>query len=381
MIATKQRKYWLDTMIKIAEPVLSSLAQRKLKEKLPTEFNSHRSQFAYLEAFGRLACGIAPWIELNDLKGEEEQLRSKYEQLMMDSLDAATDPNSPDYMDFITKGQPLVDTAFLAHALLRAPNNITAKLDDRVRNNLISAFKKTRKTANCSNNWLFFSAMVEAGLYLLGDQEYDKMRIGFAIHLFKIWYKGDGIYGDGKDFHWDYYNSFVIQPMQVDLIKLFEQDSPHYAELKPIILNRAQRYATILERFIAPDGTYPAIGRSLTYRFGAFQLLSQVALQQFLDEQLQPSQVRCALTAVIQRIMEAPGNFDENGWLRPGLYGYQPGLAEGYINTGSLYLCAAVFLPLGLSPENEFWSAPNAKWTAQKIVSGEDIEADHAIND
>jgi hypothetical protein len=55
--------------------------------------------------------------------------------------------------------------------------------------------------------------MVEAGLYLLGDQEYDKMRIGFAIHLFKIWYKGDGIYGDGKDFHWDYYNSFVIQPM------------------------------------------------------------------------------------------------------------------------------------------------------------------------
>jgi hypothetical protein len=136
-----------------------------------------------------------------------------------------------------------------------------------------------------------------------------------------------------------------------------------------------------LERFIAPDGTYPAIGRSLTYRFGAFQLLSQVALQQFLDEQLQPSQVRCALTAVIQRIMEAPGNFDENGWLRPGLYVYQPGLAEGYINTGSLYLCAAVFLPLGLSPENEFWSAPNAKWTAQKIVSGEDIEADHAIND
>ncbi|MDF2722310.1 MAG: hypothetical protein K0Q59_1985, partial [Paenibacillus sp.] len=175
-------------------------------------------------------------------------------------------------------------------------------------------------------------------------------------------------------------NSFVIQPMYVDLIRMFEQDSPAYGKLKPIVEKRAERHASILERFIAADGTYPLIGRSITYRFGAFQLLSQAALQHFLENGVRPAQVRCALTAVIQRIMQAPGNFDDNGWLRPGVYGYQPSLAESYINTGSLYLCAAVFLPLGLPPEDEFWAAPDAPWTAVKITRGEDVPADHAIH-
>ena len=32
------------------------------------------------------------------------------------------------------------------------------------------------------------------------------------------WYKGDGVYGDGPPFHWDYYNSFVIQPMLLNIL-------------------------------------------------------------------------------------------------------------------------------------------------------------------
>ncbi|MEY4917589.1 MAG: hypothetical protein RL616_1502, partial [Verrucomicrobiota bacterium] len=36
--------------------------------------------------------------------------------------------------------------------------------------------------------------------------------------------------------------------------------------------------------------------------------------------------------------------------------------------------------PLGLPPTDEFWSAPAAKWTAQKIWSGENLPADHALN-
>lgn len=32
------------------------------------------------------------------------------------------------------------------------------------------------------------------------------------------WYKGDGWYGDGPDFHFDYYNSFVIQPMIIQVL-------------------------------------------------------------------------------------------------------------------------------------------------------------------
>lgn len=380
MTGTKHRKYWLDTMLQIGNPVLDALSQRKLKERLPAEFHGDRSKFAYLEAFARLACGMAPWLELEGLEGEEEKLRAHYAVLMLECIDAAVDPSSPDYMDFKSEGQPLVDAAFLAHALVRAPKQLAGRLNARVKVNLITALKQTRRTAPSGSNWLLFSAMVEAALYILNDPEYDRMRVGYAIHMFMDWYKGDGIYGDGKDFHWDYYNSFVIQPMLVDVVTLFERESEQYSQLRPLILERAQRYATVLERMIAPDGTYPFIGRSIVYRFGAFQLLSQAALQHFLEESLSPSQVRCALTAVITRTMEFPGNLDENGWLRPGVYGYQPELAESYINTGSLYLCAFVFLPLGLLPSDPFWAGAELKWTAQRIAAGEDVMRDHALS-
>jgi len=56
-------------------------------------------------------------------------------------------------------------------------------------------------------------------------------------------------------------------------------------------------------------------------------------------------------------------------------------LGEEYISTGSLYLCSAGLLPLGLPPEDEFWSAPPAPWTSQKLWSGVDLPADHALAD
>jgi hypothetical protein len=45
-----------------------------------------------------------------------------------------------------------------------------------------------------------------------------------------------------------------------------------------------------------------------------------------------------------------------------------------------LYLCTAAFLPLGLKPEDEFWSAPDAPWSAKKVWSGRILSADHALD-
>lgn len=74
--------------------------------------------------------------------------------------------------------------------------------------------------------------MVEAGLYVLGEKDYDKMRIAYALRVFDGWYKGDGVYGDGEMFHWDYYNSFVIQPMYLDLAEMFVNLGEEFRELE-----------------------------------------------------------------------------------------------------------------------------------------------------
>jgi hypothetical protein len=105
-----------------------------------------------------------------------------------------------------------------------------------------------------------------------------------------------------------------------------------------------------------------------------------MALREQLPASLKPAQVRGALTAVIKKTSEAPSTFTKEGWLNLGLYGHQPQLAERYITTGSLYLCAAILLPLGLSETSEFWSAPAEPWTAVKVWSGKDLPADHALD-
>ena len=376
----KRRKEWLEALLHIVSPVLESLSREELKKNLPMHFHENRADFAPLEAFGRSMLGLAPWLEAEEIGEEEKPLQEKYRKLAIRCLDKATDPKSTDYMGFTIGGQNLVDTAFLSHALVRAPRHLAGALPEGVRNNLVLALKSTRRLIAGSSNWLFFSAMVEAGLYVLGEKDYDRMRIAYAMRVFDGWYKGDGIYGDGVMFHWDYYNSFVIQPMYVDLVDLFEDVSDEFRALRPKVLKRASRYASILERMIGPDGTYPVIGRSICYRFGVFQMLAQAALQHRLEGNLHPAQVRCALTAVMRKVMEAPEMFDEHGWLRPGVYGFQPELAEGYISVGSLYLCTALFLPLGLPAEDEFWSAEDEEWTGRKVWTGGHICIDHALN-
>jgi hypothetical protein len=138
------------------------------------------------------------------------------------------------------------------------------------------------------------------------------------------------------------------------------------------------RYANFLEHLIAPDGSYPVLGRSSAYRFGCFQMLAQAMLQQLPETDLSPAQVRCGLTAVIDRVM-AFDNFDGNGFLRVGVCGSQPMMGEGYISTGSLYLCMAVFLPLGLPESAAFWADPDECWTQAKMWLGLPMHAEHAL--
>ena len=167
--------------------------------------------------------------------------------------------------------------------------------------------------------------------------------------------------------------------MLIDTLSAVSKKAQGWDEFYQRALPRARLYAAVQERMISPEGTFPPLGRSITYRFGAFHLLAQMALLRQLPPELTPAQVRSALGAVIRRLIEAPGTFDREGWLTIGFCGHQPGLAERYISTGSLYLCAVGLLPLGLPPGDDFWSGPPADWTTKKMWAGQDVSADHAL--
>ena len=376
------RPFWLRQLTRLADPVLKNFAAGTLKRNMPVEVAganaADRRRYTHLEALGRLLSGMAPWLEAPLESGAERDLQRQYADLARTALHNATDPGSPDFLNFQNGSQPVVDCGFLAQAILRAPAELWGKLDPSTQKNLAAALAASRVITPGVSNWLMFSATVEAALALMGER-WDAMRMDYALREHQQWYLGDGIYGDGPTFHFDYYNSYVIQPMLLDVLRGIGTHDRRWNTMLPDILKRAARYAAIQERLISPEGSFPVVGRSITYRCGAFHLLSQVALLKQLPPPLTPGQVRSALTAVIRRTLEAPGTFDAGGWLTLGFCGHQPHLAENYISTGSLYLCAAAFLPLGLPPADPFWSSPAEDWTSRRIWRGEDAPADHAI--
>lgn len=377
----EDRRYWIGTMIRIVDPVLRHAAAGTLKETMPYESPDtleKRREYSYLEALGRTLCGIAPWLELDE---EGDALKAEYRELARRALSNAVNPDSPDYMTFDRGSQPLVDAAYLAEGIVRAKNQLWEQLDAASQSNLLTALEQTRRIRPGENNWLLFASMVEAAMLELTG-ECDTARMCYGVSRFRDdFYKGDGMYGDGMSFHMDYYNSYVIHPMLLDVLTVMERHGVAGGEFLSAERKRHTRYAAILERMIAPDGSYPVLGRSISAcRFGAFHALAQSALLHGLSAEITPAQVRCGLTAVLRRQLERADNFDGQGWLRVGFVGgRQAGMAESYVNTGSLYHCATVFLPLGLPASDPFWSDPAASWTGLKAWNGEPIAGDHAI--
>ena len=377
------RAYWVDTLERVALPVLENLSKRELRKNMPVEAANpaDRARYTHLEAFGRTLCGVAPRLTAQETDSGEAARQKRFADLARGSLDAATDPKSPDFLNFNQGAQPLVDAAFMAQGILRAPTALWEPLDARVKSQIVQALLSSRSIPTpTSNNWVLFAAIVEAALQTMGEKTVEE-RFENCVTRMMSWYKGDGAYGDGEFFHFDYYNSFVIHPMLIDALAVLRRKGSQFEAAWATELVRAKRYGQVLERWIAPDGSFPSIGRSTTYRFGAFHALAQIAWMRELPSAVKPAQTRCAMTAAMRKMIEAPGTFDAQGWLQIGFCGHQPALAETYISTGSLYLCAAAFLPLGLPPSDEFWSAPAAPWTSQLIWSGQSLPADHAVSD
>lgn len=379
----EDRMYWANLLYKMAYPVVHNLAEGTLKKNMPLEvpptYSLKVAKVTYMEAIGRTMSGIAPWLALPDDDTKEGALRKQLRTDLLRGLPRCVDPNSSDYLNFRTEHQPIVDAAFMAHGFLRAPKALWEPLDEITKKRFVEEFMSLRDRKAGFNNWLLFSGIIETFLMFIGEK-YDPVRIDIAIRKHQEWYVGDGWYSDGPHFCMDYYNSFVIHPMMVDIQKVTSEKKFSTKNDYDTAVKRMVRYSEFLERLISPEGTYPAFGRSITYRTAVFQALAQTALMEQLPEHVSPAQVRCGLTKVMQNMFDKNQNFDKNNWLILGFNGSQQMIADTYTSTGSLYMATMGFLPLGLPANNRFWTDEAADWTAKKAWSGQPTKKDYKVD-
>lgn len=379
----QDRQYWTNLLYKMALPVVKNLAEGTLRKNMPVEqaptYSIPNKNVTYLEAVGRTLAGIAPWLALPDDDTAEGVLRKELRNYALKGIANAVNPNSPDYLEFrCPEYQPIVDAAYLVHAFVRAPKVLWEPLDSLTKTRVISELQalRTRKAFYC--NWLLFSGLTEAFLMDV-KASYDPARIDYAYTKIQEWYVGDGWYSDGPIFCMDYYNSYVMHPMMVDMTSLMLKNKKSNQKTYDQAVKRLTRNAEFLERFIQPDGTFPVFGRSITYRTGTMQNLAQAALMGKLPEGVSNAQVRCALTAVMHRMYDEQNNFDANGWLVLGFCGHQADIADYYTSTGSLYMATLGFLDLGLPADHPFWTDAAEDWTSKKAWSGASFKKDYHV--
>jgi hypothetical protein len=387
-VSTDDRAYMVDLLRRMAAPVLGPMSRGQLQAQFKPEvsptWDGRPIKVAYLECFGRLISGIAPWLALADTNDAEGRLRATLRAQSLASYERSVDAKSGDYLFGAVAEQQLVDSAYFTNALIRAPKALWEPLDAKTKARIVNEIKGLRAVSPPYTNWLLFAAMNEAFLLSIGE-EWDPVRIDLAIRKMLEWYVGDGWYADGPHFHFDYYGSYVIHPMVVEILEVLVATNAHFNSLKSKELleqakRRMQRYGVSLERMVGPDGSFPPIGRSLTYRTAVFQPLGLLAWRKWLPETLPVGQARAATIAAQRAVFANPTNFDDKGYLTIGFCGHQPTLADWYSNAGSMYLASLSLLALGLPSDDPYWTVAPQAWTSKRAYSGAKFAKDYYVD-
>ena len=377
---TNDRQQWVELCYRIAAPVLENMSKGELQKNMQLElsptWDGRDKRVAYMETFGRLMAGISPWLALPDDDTEEGKMRKQIREWAVLSYKNAIDPDSPDFLLWETKStQRLVDAAYIAESFLRAPEATWQLLDETTQKRYIERFQRLKIVRPAYNNWLLFRGLIEAFLMSVGEDA-DQYVLTVASNKINEWYLSDGWYSDGAEFSLDYYNAYVIHPMYIEMLEVLNKHRFWTPISTKLAIKRMQRFNVFMERLISPEGTYPAFGRSVVYRMGAFQTLAMAAWKYGLPEGLSNGHVRSALTAVMNNMFKVEGNFNEKGFLQLGFAGHQPDLSNYYTNNGSLYMTSLVFMPLGLPADHPFWKDAAEPWTSQKAWSGQPFPID-----
>ena len=109
------REVWVDIMYQMAEPVMRNMAEGKLQQVMDTAggcknlelsptWDKRNKKVAYMEAFGRLLAGLAPWLNLPDDDTPESAKRKQLREWTRKAIINAVDPKSPDRLGWESGG-------------------------------------------------------------------------------------------------------------------------------------------------------------------------------------------------------------------------------------------------------------------------------------
>jgi hypothetical protein len=308
-----------------------------------------------IESFARIASAWGSWLRnpINPATLNFQDHEFNLETLLAQALLEGTDSSNPYtyWGDIGHLDQRIVESADIAVAIWMSRERVFNKMTATEQQQIMDWLAQVDGKGTYTDNWILFTAMAQAVRHHLGfpspvdDLDSRLMQIG-------EFYRGDGWYVDGPTHEFELYNAWMFGWHYFLWTWIDGDRRPDHRQL---VLERGRSFIDGFLHLFGANGSYPAWGRSLVYRFA---VLAPFSVGHFLkiapDD---PGLLRRVSSGCIRYFYDR-GLFDpDDHYVRQGYHGDFPPAGEAYISPGSPYWCCHGLFALTFDADDPFWTA------------------------
>jgi hypothetical protein len=307
-----------------------------------------------IESFARIASTWGAWLRNPanpaTLKFQDHEIN--VEHLLRQALLDGTNPSNPQtyWGDIGHLDQRIVESADMAVAIWMTRERVFNKMTNAEQAQIMNWLAQVDGKGTYTDNWILFTAMAQAVRHHLGFPS-PVEDIDNRLMQLNEFYRGDGWYVDGPTDEFELYNAWMFGWHYLLWTWIDGDRRPDHREL---VLERGKSFINGFIHFFGANGSYPAWGRSIVYRFAA---LAPFAIGHFLKIAPDDPGMLRRLSSGCIRYFYDHGMFDSDHFVRQGYHADFPPAGEAYISPGSPYWCCHGLFALTLDASDPFWTA------------------------
>jgi hypothetical protein len=308
-----------------------------------------------IESFARIASAWGAWLRnagnpaTLKFDGHEMNVEALLRQALLDGTDSS---NPYTYWgDIGHLDQRIVESADIAVTLWMSRERVFNKMTAEEQKQVIAWLAQVDGKGTYTDNWILFTAMAQAVRHHLGFAS-PVDDIDNRLMQIDEFYRGDGWYVDGPSDEFELYNAWMFGWHYFLWTWIDGERRPDHRQL---VLDRGRSFIDGFLHFFGANGSYPAWGRSIVYRFAA---LAPFAVGHFLKiAPNDPGLLRRVSSGCIRYFYDHDLFEPEGHFVRQGYHGDFPPAGEAYISPGSPYWCCHGLFALTFDRDDPFWTA------------------------
>ena len=308
-----------------------------------------------LESFARMASAWGAWLRNPanpaglTFQGREINLEVLLRQALLDGTNRHNPYTYWGDMDHMS--QHIVEAADVAVTVWLSRERVFDRMTGAERAQVMDWLARVDGKQTYFDNWILFPAMAQMVRLKLGYPA-PEADLDSRLEQMAAFYRGDGWYADGPGNEFDLYNAWMFGWHYLLWAWIDGARRPDHRQL---VLDRARAFLSGFQYFFGANGSYPAWGRSIVYRFSAVAAFQTGHLLNIAPPD--PGLLRRLSSGCIRYFYERGLLDPDEHYIRQGFHGDFPPAGESYISPGSPYWACHGLFALTFDRDDPFWTA------------------------